>query len=122
MWGCSTLANKRLTGTARKLRRDMTEAEKRLWSRLHASQIENSKFVRQFPIDNFIVDFACRSAKLVVELDGGQHSENVRDDARTHLIQAHGYQMIRFWNNDVMDNIEGVLESIGSELLNARNA
>lgn len=110
-----------MTPIARKLRRNMTEAEKMLWSHLRGSQLENSKFVRQFPISNAVVDFACRSAKLAIELDGGQHSESETDNARTQLIEAHGYQVIRFWNHEVFENIEGVLESIRRELLNARN-
>ncbi|MEO1045085.1 MAG: DUF559 domain-containing protein [Pseudomonadota bacterium] len=115
------MVEKRLTGTARKLRRDVTEAEKLLWSRLRARQLDNTKFVRQFPIGNAVADFACRSVRLVIELDGGQHSENEADEARTKLIEAHGYQVVRFWNNDVIENIEGVLETIAQELRNARN-
>ncbi len=115
------MAKKKLTRTARKLRRDMTEAEKLLWSHLRGSQIEGQKFVRQFPIGRAVVDFACRSAKLAIELDGGQHSENEADEARTQLIEAHGYQVIRFWNNEVFENMDGVLESIRQELFNARN-
>lgn len=114
------MAKKRLTGTARKLRRNMTEAEKRLWFQLRGSQLENHKFVRQFPIGNAITDFACRSAKLVVELDGGQHSGSPSDDARTRMIEAHGYTVIRFWNNDVMENMDGVLQEIRNAVLNAR--
>lgn len=115
------MAKKRLTSTARKLRRDMTESEKRLWARLRGSQLENHKFVRQFPIGTAITDFACRSAKLVVELDGGQHSESLSDNARTKMIAAHGYTVIRFWNNDITENIDGVLEEIRNTLHNARN-
>jgi BirA family biotin operon repressor/biotin-[acetyl-CoA-carboxylase] ligase len=112
---------KRLTATARKLRQNMTEAEKLLWSRLRARQLGNAKFVRQFPIGNAIADFACRSARLIIELDGGQHADNDTDKMRTKLIKAHGYQVIRFWNNDVLENIEGVLETILQELKNAQN-
>ncbi len=115
------MSKKRLTRTARKLRHYVTEAEKLLWSRLRGRQLESAKFVRQFPIGGAIADFACRSARLVIELNGGQHSGNEADDTRTQMIEAHGYQVIRFWNNDVMDNTEGVLEAIRQELLNARN-
>ncbi|GAB5489416.1 MAG: hypothetical protein Pars2KO_29860 [Parasphingorhabdus sp.] len=115
------MAKKKMTPIARKLRRSMTEAEKLLWSNLRGSQLENSKFVRQFPIGRAVVDFACRSAKLAIELDGGQHSENEADEARTQLIEAHGYQVIRFWNNEVFENMNGVLEAISQALLNARN-
>lgn len=115
------MVEKRLTNIARHLRRNVTEAEKKLWSKMRSKQIENSKFVRQFPIGSAIADFACRSAKLVVELDGGQHANSKSDEARTRMIEAHGYQIIRFWNNDVLNNIEGVLESIAQELRNASN-
>jgi len=110
------MARKKLTGTARNLRRTMTEAETRLWSRLRAGQIDGYKFVRQFPIGSYITDFACRKARLVIELDGGQHSGSTTDPERTRLIEAHGYTVIRFWNNDVLANTEGVLEEIGNHL------
>lgn len=115
------MTEKRLTRTARRLRRDMTEVEKALWSRLRRAQLEGFKFVRQFPLGPYIADFACRSAKLVIELDGGQHADSTTDAARTRLIEAHGYRVIRFWNNDVYSNIEGVLEAIRNDLLLSRN-
>ena len=115
------MARTRLTGFARKLRRDMTDAEKALWQRLRARQLDGAKFVRQFPIGGFIADFACRSARLVIELDGGQHADSTRDAERTREIGRHGYIVLRFWNNDVLTNMEGVLESILTELHNARN-
>lgn len=105
------MARKRLTPIARKLRRDMTDAERLLWSRLRGGQLDGRKFVTQFPIGDAVADFACRSAKLVVELDGGQHSV-AADAERTRLIEAHGYKIIRFWNSDVMTNLDGVLETI----------
>ena len=113
---------KRLTGVARKLRGDMTDAERRLWSHLRASQLEETKFIRQHPIGDFVVDFACRSARIAVELDGGQHADSSADDARTQIIEAHGYRVIRFWNNDVLQNTGGVLTAILEELNLARNA
>jgi very-short-patch-repair endonuclease len=115
------LAQKRLTGVARKLRRDMTDAERRLWAHLRASQFCDAKFTRQFPIGNHVVDFACRSLRLAIECDGGQHAENAADVARTRLIEAHGYRVIRFWNNDVLANTEGVLIRIAEEIRLARN-
>jgi very-short-patch-repair endonuclease len=115
------MAEKRLTGTARKLRSNMTDAETALWARLRGSQIEGFKFVRQFPIGPHVADFACRSAKLVVELDGGQHATSETDATRMTLIEAHGYSVIRFWNHDVLANMEGVLETIHAQLLLARN-
>ena len=110
------MVEKRLTGTARKLRGDPTEAEKALWMRLRAGQVDGFKFVRQFPIGKHVADFACRGARLVIELDGGQHATSDSDAARTALIEAHGYRVIRFWNHDVLANTDGVVETIRSEL------
>ena len=106
---------------ARRLRRGSTEAEARLWSRLRSRQIGNAKFVRQFPIGPYIVDFCCRAAKLVVEVDGGQHADDPRDFARSDQIMAHRYVVLRFWNNDVLANTNGVLETIADQLRIARN-
>lgn len=114
------MTKKRLTQIARKLRRRSTDAENRLWLRLRARQLEGAKFVRQFPIGPHIADFACRSARLVVELDGGQHSPDI-DAGRTAVIHNFGYRVIRFWNNDVLQNTEAVLETIRQELMIARN-
>jgi very-short-patch-repair endonuclease len=115
------MVEKRLTGMARTLRRDPTEAEKALWTRLRAGQVDGCKFVRQFPIGAHVADFACRSAKLVIELDGGQHATSDTDAARTRAIEAHGYRVVRFWNHDVLSNMDGVLETIRSELRLSRN-
>jgi len=115
------LAEKRLTGIARNLRNIPTEAEKRLWSHLRASQFCGVKFTRQFPIDGFIADFACRSLRIAIELDGGQHSESPTDAGRTSIIEAHGYRVIRFWNNEILSNTEGVLTVIAQEIALARN-
>ncbi|HEX8443776.1 MAG TPA: DUF559 domain-containing protein [Allosphingosinicella sp.] len=98
----------------------MTDAEVLLWSRLRGSQL-GAKFTKQFPIGDAVGDFACRSAKIVVELDGGQHALAAEADAdRTRLIEAHGYTVIRFWNSEVMSNIDGVLETILHHLRIAR--
>jgi very-short-patch-repair endonuclease len=98
---------------ARGLRRASTEAEIRLWSRLRDRQLGDHKFARQEPIAGFIADFVCRRLKLVVELDGGQHSEHATYDARrTAVLQSKGYRVLRFWNNDVLSNTDGVLETI----------
>lgn len=116
------MAEKRLTPVARRLRRDTTDAETLLWSHLRGSQIAGRKFVRQFPIGNAVADFACRSAKLVIELDGGQHACAAEADSeRTRRIEAHGYRVIRFWNSDIMANIDGVLQRISEELELANN-
>ena len=99
----------------------MTDAERRLWTHLRASQLEGIKFTRQLPVGDFVVDFACRSARLAIELDGGQHADNHADETRTSAIEAHGYRVIRLWNNDVLQNTDGVLTVILEELKIARN-
>ena len=110
------MAEKRLTPVARRLRGEMTEAERLLWSRIRGEQLGH-KFVSQFQIGNYVADFACRRARLAIELDGGQHAEAAeKDAARTWMIEAHGYKVIRFWNSDVMENLDGVLEAILIEL------
>jgi very-short-patch-repair endonuclease len=101
------------------IRRRSTDAERRLWHRLRSRQLEGAKFVRQFPIGPHVADFACRAEKLVVELDGGQHSPEA-DAPRTETIERFGYKVLRFWNNDVLENTEGVLEVIRQELILAR--
>jgi BirA family biotin operon repressor/biotin-[acetyl-CoA-carboxylase] ligase len=115
------MAQKRLTHLARNLRNNTTEAEQRLWLHLRASRFEGAKFTRQFPIGDFIADFACRSLRLAIEFDGGQHSESPTDAGRTRIIEAHGYRVIRFWNNEVLGNIDGVLTVIAQEIAIARN-
>ena len=114
------MSEKRLTSAARKLRYDMSDAERVLWSRLRAKQL-GVQFTRQHPIGDFIVDFACRSLRLAIECDGGQHSESATDAGRTAIIEAHGYRVIRFWNNDILENTDGVLEAILEEMRLARN-
>lgn len=106
---------------AHRLRRDMTEAEKRLWKYLRGRQLEGTKFRRQEPVENRIADFLCVEAKLIIELDGGQHGEQIGADAdRTRQLEAAGYTVLRFWNNDVLVNTEGVLEEIRRTLLIAK--
>ena len=95
------------------MRREPTDAEKRLWSRLKTHQLADHKFRRQHPIDRYIVDFACLEAMLVIELDGGQHAtQRMYDDARSRALEALGYRVLRFWNSDVLSNTEGVLTMI----------
>jgi very-short-patch-repair endonuclease len=114
---------KRLTPVARVLRRDRTEAEARLWRYLRNRQIEGAKFRFQAPVGPYVADFLCVEAKLIVELDGGQHGVQVeKDAARTKALEAAGYSVIRFWNNDVLVNTEGVLETIRLAVLNVRGA
>ena len=114
------MGNKRLTPIARRLRRDETEAEERLWYYLRDRRLEGEKFVRQFQIHRYVADLACRTARLAIELDGGHH-DPLRDAARTEIIERYGYVVLRFWNNDVLANTEVVLESIRHQLLIARD-
>ena len=103
--------------TARNLRRNQTHAERTLWFRLRDRRLGGWKFRRQFPIDRFTVDFFCADAHLIIELDGGQHADrSVADAQRTKILEAMGYLVLRYWNNDVMQNIDGVLEDIYAAL------
>ena len=107
--------NPKLTQYARNMRQQPTEAEARLWHFLRAKQLFGLKFRRQQPCQNYIVDFICHEIKLIVELDGGQHNEADKldyDQQRTENLELEGYQVLRFWNNDVLANIEAVLETI----------
>ena len=101
---------------ARRLRVNQTDAETVLWNRLRNRQIGGYKFVRQQPIIGYICDFVCREKSLVIEVDGGQHNESVEDAVRDRRLADEGYKVLRFWNNDVLGNIEGVLSTIQSEL------
>jgi very-short-patch-repair endonuclease len=104
---------------ARKLRRECTDVEARLWSRLRARQICDAKFRRQHPIGPFIVDFCCVERGLVIELDGGQHAEQVGiDESRTKALKHHGFRVLRFWNNEVLESMEAVVEQIARVLRN----
>ena len=101
---------------ARLLRRDATDVERILWYALR-DKLVFWKFRRQHPVGRRIVDFACPERKLAIELDGGQHAERVEaDNRRSEELAQHGYRVIRFWNNDVLDNLEGVLETIANVL------
>jgi very-short-patch-repair endonuclease len=101
---------------ARRLRRNQSDAERVLWFRVRDRRLNGLKFKRQVPIDKYIVDFCCAEARLIIELDGGQHA--ARDETnRTAILEAMGYLVLRFWNNDVLQNTDGVLE----EILNAAN-
>ncbi len=99
---------------ARAMRKEPTEAERKLWWHLrHRLPGSNAHFRRQVRIGRYIVDFASHRANLVIEIDGGQHAEQAAADAeRTRFIEAEGYRVIRFWNNEVLTNIDGVLEAI----------
>jgi primosomal protein N' (replication factor Y) len=98
---------------ARDLRRMSSDAEIRLWAHLRSRRLAGYRFRRQHPIGPFVVDFACTEQRLVVEADGGQHSENVAgDEQRTKWLAAHGWRVVRFWNNDILAHTESVLEAI----------
>ena len=101
----------------RRLRSRMTDAEWWLWYRLRARRFFGLGFRRQVPMGHYVVDFVCEQSSLIVELDGGQHADALRKDAeRTRWLEERGYRVIRFWNNDVLENIEGVLEAIAGAL------
>ncbi|RYM11771.1 endonuclease domain-containing protein [Sphingobium cupriresistens] len=107
----------RPTAKARALRNNATGVERALWHVISARKISGIRFNRQVPIGQFICDFVARSIGLVIEVDGGQHNDEV-DAERTRYIEAQGFRMIRFWNNDVLGNIEGVIEEIERVIAN----
>ena len=112
---------RKLIKRARTLRINHTEAEARLWSRLRNRSLDGFKFRRQIAVDPFIVDFLCSEAMLIVELDGGQHAEQTDADARrTTYLEERGYRVLRFWNNDVLSNTDGVREIVLKELHSRR--
>jgi very-short-patch-repair endonuclease len=119
--GGSSLSRQR----ARRLRRDATEAEKRLWLELRKLELEGSHFRRQVPIGPYIADFACMAAHLLIELDGSQHGEDrnqAYDDRRTRWLEKEGYRVLRFWNNDISNNMSGVMEAIYAAIYGSPHA
>ena len=101
-----------LNKLARNLRKNATIQERRLWNLLKNRRFHNLKFKRQSPIGNYIVDFLCIDNKVIIEIDGGQHNENdnkLLDEIRTEYLKSKGYKVIRFWNNEIYENIDGVL-------------
>ena len=125
-WGCDfndkqIMTSRRISPVtitrARSLRSAMTDVERMLWQAIRGKQLNSHRFRRQHPIGNYIVDFACLEQKIVIELDGGQHQEQFEyDEQRSIFLQAHGWQVLRFWNNDVLNNIDGVLSVIAENL------
>jgi very-short-patch-repair endonuclease len=99
------------------LRRAQTDSEIRLWKLLRAKRLEGWKFRRQYPIGNYIVDFACPSARLIVEADGGQHAENAYDARRDAWLASQGWRVIRFWNHHILNDTESVLTAVYTALL-----
>lgn len=108
------------TEKARTLRKNMTKQERTLWQFLRKKSINGLKFRRQYPIGNYIVDFICNAKKLIIEIDGGQHNQDKNiyyDKERTKYLETKGYTVIRFWNQDIDNNIEGVYQEILKHLV-----
>ena len=109
------------TRTARTLRRQQSDAEGRLWGHLRARQLSGVKFRRQQPLGSYVVDFCALDPKLVIEVDGGQHMERAAQDAeRSSYLRRSGYTVMRFWNDDVLQRTEAVLEQIQQEIERTR--
>jgi len=106
----------RIIAVARRLRRDMTDAERRVWQLLRQPPFRTHRFRRQVPFNRYVADFASHALKLVVEIDGSQHLDNAADAERTRELAARGYRVIRFWNRDVLLNPDGVAEALLREL------
>ena len=106
-----------LTHVAKRLRQEMTDAERVLWREVRAHRFAGFKFKRQEPLGMYVVDFVCYEAKLIVELDGGQHaSQKEADEERTRWLASRGFRVLRFWNNDVLTNTAGVMQEIEKKL------
>lgn len=107
---------RRVVALERRLRREPTIAERKLWFALRDRRLGGFKFVRQEAIGPYVVDFVCREKKLIIEVDGGQHAERMRDRMRDNALLAEGYHVMRFWNSDVLKNRDGVLSAILAKL------
>jgi len=113
--GVKKLLGKKLVNLARNLRKRQTDAENLLWRHIRYKQLLGMRFRRQHPIGNFIVDFVCLDQKLIIELDGDQHGfpgEKNQDQERDSWLQKEGFKLLRFWNNEVLQNLEGVIDTI----------
>jgi very-short-patch-repair endonuclease len=111
--------------TAHRLRSNATAAEAKLWRQLRQFETRGTHFRRQVPIGDFIADFACMAARVVIEVDGSQHGDGpglLRDAERTRWLEAEGYRVLRFWNNEVTENLAGVLDVIHAALYGSRDA
>ena len=106
---------RKLTARARQLRKNMTDAERLLWSKLRGKQL-GFKFKRQVPVGNYIVNFLCPSKKLVIEVDGSQHIKSDYDRKRDKYLRSKGYAVLRFWDNEILKETEAVLQRIWYEL------
>jgi very-short-patch-repair endonuclease len=105
---------------ARNMRHDATDAETAMWHLLRDRRFSKMKFRRQFPFQNYILDFVCLEKRLVVEIDGSQHLESKRDDARDAALAAEGFQVIRYWNNDVLQQRTAVADDLFAKLTTTR--
>jgi very-short-patch-repair endonuclease len=106
------------TTIAKALRRRLTDSERLLWRHLRSKQIEGNKFRRQEPLGKYVVDFVCHEKRIVIEVDGSQHSiDKGIDKARDKWLKEQRYNVLRFWNNEVLTNVDGVLEVIRNTLL-----
>lgn len=112
--------HRKSTFKARTLRKTPTEAEEKFWHAVKGKKVLGLKFKRQHPIDRYCVDFVCLEKNLVVEIDGGQHCESVTDKVRTDFLNKEGFEVIRFWNNDVLQNIERAVSSLSLALSRKR--
>lgn len=111
--------NRNINSIAKTLRKRLTDTEQVLWKYLRANQMEGLKFRRQEPIGNYIVDFICYEKRIIIEVDGGQHSVNKeKDNKRDKWFKEQGFKVLRFWDNEVLTNIEGVLEVLRDSCLN----
>ena len=108
--------SERTQSRAKQLRREMTYAERKLWSMLRGRHLNGTKFRRQQPIGPYVADFVCQEHRLVIEADGGQHAENANDERRTAFLESKGYRVIRFWNHEILTNLEGVTQVIATAL------
>ena len=112
-----------LIENARSLRKNQTDVERWLWQKIRNRQLLNLKFRRQFPIDRYIADFVCLELRLIIELDGSQHIEQADyDERRRACLEQRGFRIMRFWNNDVLSNGDGVLEKIQLVIMEMRGA
>ncbi len=109
---------KGITTRARSLRQSTTDVERRLWHKLRDRRLGGYKFVRQLPVGPFFADFGCRESKLLIEVDGSQHADSLRDVSRDNFLVAEGYRVLRFWNAEVLKNMTGVCETIVAALEN----
>lgn len=113
------VVRRKISPDAATLRRDRTEAEDRFWQAVRNRQLDGHKFRFQHSLYPFVVDFACVEALLIVELNGGQHSEG-RDASCTRALKSMGFEVLRFWNNEILENLEGMLVAVHAALIQRR--